>query len=110
MKVTKDNIENIKYIFGYEKNLNYAKQLLSSLLIDIEELNNFTCNENRKLYIEYIDYHYEYSVERVDSCPDYFGFFKLVPEKNINDNIGGELSLQELDTVLCALINFSEIY
>ena len=54
MKVTR---ENLKYV---ENN----QSLLESLLIDLEELNQLLEDKDesyRKLYIDYQDYHNEYS-------------------------------------------------
>lgn len=107
MKVTIDNYKDIKYIEGNNKNI----ELLHSLLIDLNELNNEVINHGekyRQLYIDYIDTHMEYSPERTDPCPDYYGMFRLVFEENPYENVGGELTLDELDTVMCALINFEE--
>jgi len=101
MKVDKDNIVLVE---GREK------QLLEALIKDIECLNELLAkrNENyRQLYIEYITTHTEYSPERVDPCPDYYGMYRLRRIDN-NDVIGSEMNIDELDIVCCSLIDFEE--
>ena len=101
MKVTKENFKCI------ENN----QSLLESLLIDLEELNQLLEDKDesyRKLYIDYQDYHNEYSPERTDPCPDYYGLFSLRFEKNPYETVGDMMTLEELDTILCVLVNFME--
>ena len=110
MKVTKENIKDIKYIANYF-NVETGKNILESLLIDLLELNTELENngeKHRQLYIDYIDEYTEYSPERTDPCPDLYGYFYLKFEKNPYMNVGDVMDLNELDTVLCALINFEE--
>jgi len=110
MKVTKENIKDIKYIANY-LNIDTGKSVLESLLINLLELNTELANHgelHRQLYIDYIDEHTGYSPERTDPCPDYYGYFSLRFEKNQYETVGDILSLNDLDTVLCALINFEE--
>ena len=107
MKITKDNLKEIKKI-NDKININY----LESLYIDLIELNNELENKNlshKKLYIDIQDYHddyEEYSPERLDPCPDYYGMFSLRFENDnymIGDFIG---RLDELDTILFTLVEF----
>lgn len=110
MKVTKENIRSIKYIEGYH-NINIAHDLLESLLIDTSELNQMLEDKGescRKIYIDYEDKHTKYSPERTDPCPDYYGLFTLRFEKNHYETVGPIIDLDELDTILCALINFED--
>ena len=110
MKVTKENIKDINFIADYF-NIDTGKSLLDSLLIDLLELNTELENKgekHRQLYIDYEDQHTKYSSERIDPCPDNYGYFTLRFEKNPYETVGGIFSLNELDTVLCALINFEE--
>jgi len=109
MKVTVDNIANIEYISDY--NLEYGKMILEALLDDIKELNDLLIDKGesyRQIYIDYINEHTEYSPERVDPCPDYYGMFTLRFEKNHYETIGDLMTLNELDGVICALVNFTE--
>lgn len=119
MKVTFDNIKDIKYIEGYNKDYgvdaNYTtvdgQKLLKSLLNDLYELNNLLIDKDesyREIYINYEDKHTEYSPERTDPCPDYYGMFTLRFVKNPYETIGDVMSLDELDNALCILINFTE--
>lgn len=101
MKVTRENFKNIENNQG----------LLESLLIDLEELNQLLEDKDeayRKLYIDYQDYHNEYSPERTDPCPDYYGMFSLRFEKNPYETVGDMMTLEELDNALFILINFVE--
>lgn len=110
MKVTQENIKNIKYVYNWNS-LSSAQNYLKSLLIDLLELNNELDNKNesyKKLYIDYEDKHTGYSPERTDPCPDYYGLFTLRFENKPYETVGEVMDLNELDTVLCALVNFIE--
>ena len=110
MRVTKENIKDIEFIYAYYS-IDNGKQLLSAILIDLEELNQLLEDKDeayRKLYIDYEDKHTEYSPERTDPCPDYYGLFSLRFEKNPYETVGNMMTLEELDTVMCALVNFTE--
>ena len=101
MKVTRENFKDIENNQG----------LLESLLIDLEELNQLLEDKGeayRKLYIDYEDKHTEYSPERIDPCPDYYGLFSLRFEKNPYESVGDMMTLEELDNALFILINFIE--
>ena len=110
MKVAKETLKNIKYVMGYH-DINIAHNIIESLLIDIAELNQILEDKHesyRKIYIDYEDKHTEYSVERTDPCPDYYGLFTLRFETNPYRTIGDIMTLNELDGVICALYNFIE--
>lgn len=104
MKITTENINDL--------NISHSnKSLLKALLIDIEELNNLVDNVNqdyKKLYIDFQDWHNEYSEERTDPCPDYYGCYTLRFEKNPNETCGVEMDIEMLDTVICSLVNYVE--
>ena len=103
MKLT---IENYKQYVPQED-----QNLISGILCGLLELNTELENDNKsykKLYIDYITEHTEYSPERTDPCPDYYGMYRLVFEKNPYETVGVEMTIDELDTVMCALINFIE--
>lgn len=108
MKVTNQNIEEIKYISEYNS-LEKGKKYLENLLIDLAELNQLIedqFNEDKKLYIDIETEHTEYSPERIDPCPDYFGYFTLRFESNHYECVYSYMSLNELDIILCSLIEF----
>ena len=110
MKVTKDNIESIDYIVNKDYCINY-KTLLEALLIDIDEINNMLHNKNMdymKIYIDYNDKHTEYSPERVDPCPDFYGSFSVRLEHNQYEKIGCDMDIEMLDSNLCTIYNFVE--
>ncbi len=101
MKITIENYE--EYI--PEKDM----KLFYSLLMDLEEFNNKldTNNlENKKLYIDYQDFHNNYSCERTDPCPDYYGYYRLKFEEDHTECVGTEMTIDDLDNALCVLINF----
>ena len=109
MKVTVDNIANIERISGYD--LENGKMILKALLDDIKELNDLLIDKGesyRQIYIDYINEHTEYSPERVDPCPDYYGMFALRFERNPYETIGDIMLLDEVDNAICILINFME--
>ena len=75
------------------------KKLLIALLKDLDEINRKTKNT---YYIYVQDYHNEYSPERTDPCPDYFGYFKIVIIEN-NEIIyyfGEFMTVNDLDFML----------
>lgn len=107
MKVTKDSLEKIDYIA--DKVTNY-KNLLYALFNDVNEINSMLHENNMdymKIYIDYNDKHTEYSPERVDPCPDYYGTFTIRFENN-NEKIGIDMNIEDLDINLCTLYNFVE--
>lgn len=98
MKVTKENISEIKF-----KN-DWDKSRLLALLKDLEELNSKS--NKPEIYIDYQTFHNEYSSERVDPCPDYYGYYTL---RTTDETIGIEMTLDELDRTICTLIEFVEL-
>lgn len=94
MKVTFDNIDNIP-IHSRER------KLLKSLLIDLKDINK---HSKTILSIHWQDYHNEYSAERTDPCPDFYGTYTIRPENR--DHIGIEMDINELDTSMCLLYNY----
>ena len=110
MKVTKENIKSIKYIEGYH-DISIVHNILESLLIDIAELNQVLEDRHksyRKIYIDYEDKHTEYSPERTDPCPDYYGMFTLRFENDPYTSIGDVMTLDELDNTILILYTFIE--
>ena len=103
MKITLDNYKDIIP----EKD----QIMIYGLLLDLFELNTeLECIQEpyRKLYIDYITEHTEYSPERTDPCPDFYGMYRLVFEKNPYESVGNEMTIDELDSAMCILINFVE--
>lgn len=103
MKVTIENFEGMIPIKD--------QPLCKALLYDLEELNQLLEDkdeEYRKLYIDYELNHTKYSPERVDPCPDFYGLFSLRFEKNPYEKVGDYMTIDELDSIMCALINFTE--
>ena len=103
MKLTINNYKE------YVQNKDWT--LFEALLIDLGELNQLVEDKNedyRKLYIDFENEHTQYSPERVDPCPDFYGLFSLRFEKNPYEIVGDYMTIEELDSIMCALINFTE--
>ena len=96
MKIIENNIKDIP-ISDYEKGL------LNALLQDLEEINHNLPLHSPNLELEWIDTHTEYSPERTDPCPDYYGMYRIWRG---DDYIGVEMDLDTLDSALCLLYNF----
>ena len=93
MIVTENNIKDIP-ISDKESGL------LNTLLIDLEEINHNLPLQMSNISIDWIDEHTEYSPERVDPCPDYYGMYRL---RQGNKTLGIEMDLKTLDYVLCVI-------
>lgn len=112
MKVTTKNIKDINFFAGVNNTPEHCQRLLEGLLVDLATLNSLLIDkheDNHILYIDYINEHNEYSPERVDPCPDYYGMFRLRFENNSLNTVGGEMDIDQLDLVLFALNEFEEI-
>lgn len=96
MKITEEN-----YTVVPEK----ERMALKELLTDLEFINNNSIN---KLFINWIDCHTEYSPERTDPCPDFYGMYELRLEDDPRESIGVEMTLDELDMVICTLSDYKE--
>ncbi|MBP5723367.1 MAG: hypothetical protein J6X18_07320 [Bacteroidales bacterium] len=105
MRVTRENLECIKYYAGSKRSIDSYAELLLSLLDELGDINRDRYN---KVYIEYIGEHTSYNPERTDPCPDYYGCFLLRWEDEPFETVGTEMTLEELDIVLCALSDFLE--
>ena len=111
MKVTTENIKDINFFACVNNTVEYYQRLLELLLIDLATLNALLIDNNeehRMLYIDYINEHTEYSPERTDPCPDYYGMFRLLFENNPSNNVGGEMDIDQLDMTLFILNEFEE--
>lgn len=107
MKVTIENVGKITYYAGTNRPIKCCQRLLEGLLSDLEMFNRL-CTKNGGLYISYEDIHTEYSPERTEPCPDYYGYFTLRWENEPSKKVGDYMTLEELDGVLCALCDFVE--
>ena len=81
------------------------QRLVKALLRDIEEINQNLPPKTNEIYLEWQDYHDEYSPERTDPCPDYYGMY-TVRRIGTLDILGVEMDLQTLDIAICLLNNF----
>lgn len=97
MKVTRENIEELPVSI-------HQKRLLRALLSDIDEINETKLTE--PIYINWIDEHTDYSPERIDPCPDFYGLYTLKREDIPSETIGVEMDIDTLDVVICALNNY----
>ena len=96
MIITEENIKSLP-ISDHEKGL------LRALLQDLEEINHNLPLFTYDLELEWIDTHTEYSPERTDPCPDFYGMYRIWQE---DDTIGVEMDLDTLDSALCLLHNY----
>ena len=94
MKITKENYESVVPQEDWH--------LLKALLTDLEEINN-NSQQGKQLYIDWQDYHNEYSCERTDPCPDYYGYYRLKFQENQSDCVGDVMTIEELDNALYIL-------
>lgn len=85
------------------------QNLIKSLMIDLGDINKIISFTHNSLYISLDTEHTEYSPERTDPCPDYYGFYRLHNSKD-NDTIGIEMTIDELDSNICTLFNFCETF
>ena len=71
MQVTKENLNLLP-----EKERDYVKNLLD---YDLQEINSF----NKGVFtIHWQEYHDEYSPERTDPCPDFYGMYYIRKDNN----------------------------
>ena len=99
MKITRENISELP-IEDRDKNL------LGALLVDLDYINT---KSPIRLWIYWQDWHNEYSCERVDPCPDYYGYYSICYNtKDSWDTIGVEMTLDGLNQNLCTLYEFCE--
>lgn len=94
MIVTSDNIKDL----NVSEN---EKKLLHTDLIDIEEINSIT---GKEFFIHYQDWHDEYSPERTDPCPDYYGCFSVREKDNPYEDIGLKCATEDcLQTIILTI-------
>ena len=98
MIVTENNIKDIPIS-------DQDKSLLNALLQDVDEINH---KSKKKIYIDWQDFHNEYSPEWTDPCPDFYGFYTIRRESD-DDLIGVEMTIDTLDYSLCMLCDYLEI-
>ena len=103
MKLTLDNYKKIvnKNDIG----------LIESFLNDVQDINNLLKDQNqqyKEIYIDFETEHTEYSPERTEPCPDYYGMYTLRFEKNPYETIGDYMTTNELDNAIFVLTNFIE--
>ena len=92
MQVTKENLNLLP-----EKERNFVEDILD---YELEEINSF----NKGIFtLHWQDYHDEYSPERTDPCPDYYGYYTLRFERVLYETVGSQMTIDELDNALCML-------
>lgn len=97
MRVTYENINALPILAS-------EKGLLRALLLDVQEINEKSSKP--PIYIDWQDYHNEYSPERTDPCPDYYGYYTLRSDALIGDSIGSCMSIDELNDALYILCDY----
>lgn len=96
MKITR---RNFRQIVPKEE-----QERLNSLFNDLDDVNVYNKN---KLYFDWQDWHDEYSCERTDPCPDYYGYYRLKFQKNREGCVGDVMTIEELDNALCILFSYN---
>lgn len=97
MRVTYENIKTLPIN-------DREKRLLKALLLDVDDINKM--NLKPPIYVDWQDYHNEYSPEWTDPCPDYYGYYTLKSDTLEGEIIGVEMTIDMLDDVLCTLSNY----
>lgn len=93
MRITRENVDKIPL---EEKD----RRLLTSNISDINELNEMT---GKDFFLDWQDFHDEYSPERTDPCPDYYAYFSI-REDSYYSTIGEMYStVKELDNAILVL-------
>ena len=77
--------------------------LLSALFEDLDYVNK---HSNADLFIDWQNFHNEYSCERTDPCPDYYGYYTLRPIHSPYESVGDEMTLKDLDSALFLLCGY----
>ena len=98
MRITKDNIKEIIP----EK----EQELLTSLLSDMDDINEFT---DKKMYLDWQDFHNECSPEWTDPCPDYYGCYTIRYEDAPYEIVGEEMDIDELDSALLIIYDIFSV-
>lgn len=93
-RITSDNLYSLEFINSKDKTF------LISLINDLTELNSYI-GGNLCIYLE--DKHTEWSPERCDPCPDYYGYYRIGFDPDNNEYIGDYMDLSELDSTLYIL-------
>lgn len=94
MEVTTENITTIPLT-------SHEQGLLKALMSDLEEIN---LKSEKRYYIDWQDWHNEYSPERTDPCPDFYGYYTI--RSSPEESIEIEMNLQDLDISLCLLYGY----
>ena len=83
---------------------NTSNGLLRSLLDDLEIINS---QHNTNIELHQVDKHTEWSPERTDPCPDYYGMYYLyIPETK--EIIGDYMYIDDLNEIMYVVSEFSE--
>ena len=81
--------------------------LLELLYKDLQEVNS-ALPSSKRMNIGWQDYHDTYSCERTDPCPDFYGYYTLRFQDDTRETAGIEMTIQDLDNVLCVLHDIYE--
>ena len=108
IKVTANAYKKIDYFACSKRAVEQDRLLLKALYDDLNEINKLLIinGYDMQLRIDYENNHTEYSPERTDPCPDFYGMFTLSFEHNQNEIIGDIMTIDELDQALFVIIEF----
>lgn len=107
MRVTNETISQIQFYAGSKRSEDSNRRLLRTLLSDLDDI-NASLPDDKRLWLDYIDTHTAYSPERTDPCPDYYGYFRLRWKDTPFETVYVEMTIDELDSVMCVLYDFVE--
>ena len=104
MKVT---IENLHILPEHEQA--YARAILD----DVLELNTLNHSAgygfDKDIWLEWQDYHNEYSPERTDPCPDYYGYYGLMHKTKYGEEpIAEMMPLKDIDWLIFGIIEYTK--
>lgn len=104
MKITEHNIDKLP-----------AKDvdLVNALLTDIEEINNWQHvgghSSEKDIYLDWQDFHNEYSPERTDPCPDYYGYYALMQlGEDGYETICDKMPIKDIDWLVCGILDHTQ--
>lgn len=107
--LTKDNIKDVEYSVGCVS-MEELPKLLESLLDEVDNINEMIKDIHgdmaNLLSISWENEHTEYSPERIDPCPDDYGFFYIIKD---GISVGDAMTIDQLDESLALLDDFVEI-
>lgn len=96
MNITKKNIDTI----------DIDEKTREMLRADLEDIYGINAKSGKRFFISRQDFHDEYSPERTDPCPDYYGYFTIREWSRPYEVIGPQCATEdELEDVIMTISN-----